>query len=256
MLKDVACYRCPDQSVRYVKDDAAEALRKPPPTASERAAAGEDDDDDDDDDLDEEERTPREASALSLYNESLKQSAEFARRTTELMKVYESGFKAMVEPMKLACTMLTDTVKDLRTENGKHVDRWDKVILLAENLSSSQHERDVERKKEETRTEFRKGLGAAVISQLPSVIEKLQSKPAASSSPASPPPDDGAAGLALDALQSLETEFFDVFTSNLEPDQQEKFARVKTALVGRKPPGEPPQGQADDQSLNHAAPPS
>ena len=282
MLRDVTCYRCPDGSVRYVTDEAAEALSKPPPTAAERE---DDEDEDEDEDLEDEELTPRTRAQAynAMMNEQLKASAEQRRATTELLKVYESGFRAMIEPMKMGCSMLVDAVKELREVNKGHNDRWDKVLLMTESLASNQHERDLERQREQAKSEFRKGLGVAVIEQLPGVISKLQTKaapetPPISSAPTTPPSSSGpesppaaptepptptppapssppVAALALDAIGCLEVEFFDTIASNLEPAQQLKWGALRTALqLGPKLP-EPPEAQHDANSLNHAPSP-
>lgn len=296
MLRDVACFRCPDGSVRYSADEAAAALSRPPPTAEER------DEDKGDDDLeDEDEHTrdsPRVLGALQLFNEALRLNAAQAKAQGELMKVYESTLRAMTEPFKCGVGMLTDTVKELREQNAAHVERWDKVVVLMETASSNQHQRDVEREREKTRAEFRKDLGVAVVAQLPAVLEMLGKKSAAndtkpssssSSGPTQPPPSDPPPGgggteptptappepapssppaaaaaptptevavLAFSALGSLEEGLFDCIASNLEdPAQRAKFDRFKAALVasGGAPQQQPPERQANDQSLNHAS---
>jgi hypothetical protein len=232
-LKGVPCYRCQDSSVRYLPEAVSSVLLSLP---------GDESDDDTGSPLDESLSPPKAYDVLMLFRECMRMLADQRTQTKEAAKVHNEAIKAMEKPMEMGLGLLQDMI-GVMSGRLKHYDEtWDRLMSGTESLMLAQSERELQIVKAKDKQELRKQTLELAAGYVPTLLSHL-SKPA-----------EDVASQALKAMSSLEPEMLDTLLGGeiLEPHQREHFARLRDMLKAQRPPN----GQANQQTQNHSAPPS
>jgi hypothetical protein len=238
MLRDVTCYRCPDQTARYVQEEIDELIE-------------------DEADLDEKVKESVGADGAAnpalfemvMFREAMRGMAEVLKGMGEMRKMIGDMSSAALEPMKLGLQLVKENTDMLR-ERVQHFEGWhDNTLATYENLASQQTDRDLRVQRAQGAEKVRQKASDLVLAYLPTVLNDLKQS-MLPSTPKPPPPPDAAA--ALDALRSLEPEVLNsiVDADTHTPAQRAAWARARDLINQSRQQGQ--QGQQGQQSNHHA----
>jgi hypothetical protein len=229
LLREVTCYRCPDQSARYVQEEldelvedeeAFEESTKPATDAEGRAV-------------------PQLYDSMVLFRESMRAMGELMKGMSELRKMIGDISEAATQPIQLGLQLVKENVELMRGRLQHYEDHHDRHLIAYEMLLSAQTERDIARDRAKGAGEVRKQAAGLAMAYLPQLLSDL--KRSASSNPE--------AAAALDALASLEPEVLDsiVDAETHTPEQRAAWRRARDMLKQTK------KTEANQQSQSQAA---
>ena len=239
-LKDVPCYRCPDQSARYMPDRAADHLAKL--KLEPVATPGEDDDEDDDD----EESSPLDPiaepkgyDALLLFRQAMLIVGDVRKSLGDLADSMTKAIGQMTKPMELGLQLVREQ-NQMMSERLRHYEGVsDRMQLVTEQLLSEQQQREIAMMREKGHQEARKKIFEGAQAYLPKIVDRF--KPV------------GEAAAALDALRTLEPEVLDAIVDGAEmtPEQRAAWTKIRDMFRASRPP----QQNANSDGSNHASSP-
>jgi hypothetical protein len=209
MLAPVPCYRCGDNSVRYVPDLAEAALSGTLPI--------EDDDGDEDlGDLLDDAKSGKMVDVMTIVR-------ELARGLSDARKEKNDTIKAMETPLRTGVAMMTQAMEILTKRNQHYESIHDQMIVQREEAASLEFERLLAAKKLEQTQEMRRNMFALVREQVPAIVSQFQSA------------TEGKVALAL--VRSFEGTVIDAMLQQdiFSPEQQAMIAQLR-----KTPPRPPP----------------
>jgi hypothetical protein len=213
VLRGVSRWKCKDNTVRYDPVGAAAALED-----WEGDAANDNDDDGPANDNANSEPLPTDPTlaAMALHQRATLQVLQTMQRT---LNAQNDVIKQMAEPLKMGMQLVKESQDVLRGRLGKYDKQWDRMILITEDLQSTQGQREREAERASNRTHMQRQAFETVKQYIPDVLQKFQLA--------------GEAGWALDLLQSIEPVHLEAFVDLgvLPPDKtalaKELIARLK-----------------------------
>ena len=229
LLRDVTCYRCPDQTARYVQEELDELIEEE--AEFEEATKPQTDD--------EGRPVPQLYDSMVLFRESMRAMGELMKGMAELRKMIGDISAAATEPITLGLGLVRENVELMRGRLAHYEEHHDRTLFAYENLMSMQTDRDLRVKRAEGAGEVRKQAAGLAMAYLPQLLKDL--KTSASSDPK--------AAAALEALASLEPEVLDsiVNADTHTPEQRAAWRKARDMLKKGQ------SGQANDQSQSQAA---
>lgn len=229
LLRDVTCYRCPDQTARYVQEEIDELVEEE--ADLEEATKPQ---------KDEEGRpVPQLYDSMVLFRESMRAMGELMKGMSELRKMIGDISSAATEPITLGLQLVRENVELMRGRLTHYEEQHDRSLLAYENLLSMQTDRDLKVDRARGASKVREQAAGLAMAYLPQLMSEL--KTSASTNPT--------AAAALDALASLEPEVLDsiVESETHTPEQRAAWRKARELIQSRKKP------QANQQSQSHAA---
>ena len=228
-LQSVPCYRCPDQSVRYMPDRASAAML----SISAVPIDGDDDDETTDKRDEVELAEPNSYDAMVLFRQSMGIAADMRKSFAELAD-------AMGEPLKLGLQLVRENVELMSTRLKHYETIADRMQLVTEQLVNEQAARELAIMREKSSQEMRNKTMGLAVQYLPGIIDNF--KPTA------------VASAALQAVKTLEPEVLDsiVDSADMTENQRAAWTLLRNTLRANRPP----QQQDDAESNNHVTPPS
>lgn len=199
-LKAVPCFKCADNSVRYDEAAAAEAL-EPDPTGDEL------------EDSDAPATGDPVQTALHTTNKTLALFASTVRTLNDTIKV-------MGEPQKRGIELVDAAVAVLTARLEKYDAQWDRMVLLLEELQSTQAEREAKQQRATEQAAMRKDTFEMAKKVLPDALEKFALTFEATA--------------ALDLLRSVDPDILEGLLKpdvGLVPDEQIPKATKLIALL-------------------------
>lgn len=234
LLRDVTCYRCPDQTARYVQEEIDELIEE-------------------EKDLDETVREAVESDGkpspqlfeMMMFREAMRGMSELLKGMGEMRKMIGDLSTAATEPMKLGLQLLKDNTDMLRARVDHFEGFHDNTLALYEALASQQTTRDLQVQRAKGTEKVREKASDMVLAYLPTVLNDLKSS---IMSGGGTPKQSADAQAALEALRSLEPEVLDAIVDNdgNTPEQRAAWARARDLIK------KAPQGQAHQQGNSHA----
>lgn len=246
-LQDVPCYRCPDQSARYLPERAKHAILsiKPPKAdAGAGAAAPEQLDEDDDDDAGDEVELaePKIYDAMVLFRQALLISDDLRKGLGDLAESMTKAIDSMTKPMALGLDLVREQTQMMSARLTHYEAVSDRMQQVTESLLSEQQSREIAALREKSSQEMKKKTLEAATQYLPTIIENF--KPTA------------AASAALKAIQTLEPEVLDAIVDGAEMsvEQKEAWTTLRDTV---RPKRHPPHQQPNHDGNSHSpSPPS
>lgn len=221
LLRDVTCYRCPDQSARYVQEELDELIDEETEMREAVAPA-----------IDGEGRqVPQLYDSMVLYRESMKLASELRRMVQD---VSESA----LSPMRLGLELVRENVELLRRRVEHYEGTHDDTVMLREALMSQALDRDLRVKKAEGQGKLREQALGMAMAYLPTLIADLKTSAA----------HNPKAQAALNAIESLEPSVVDAIISegNLSGEQLAAWSRMREMIK------QPSQTNDNQKSNGHA----
>lgn len=251
LLGSVPCFRCPDQTARYIAEDAAKALLNAPvqpaaaaapatpppptpPTPSSRRRRRERDDEDDDDDRDDIELAePKVYDAMILFRQCLVLCNDMRQTQVDLAN-------SMQEPLKLGLQLVREQT-EMMVARLKHLESVsDRMTTVTESLLSEQAGRELAKLREESAVKLRGKAFEIAAGYVPTIVENF--KPTAQ------------ATAALEAVSTLEPEVLDAIVDSDEATESQRAAWTKLRDVLRSGRRQPPQQQQTAENVGQATP--
>jgi hypothetical protein len=238
-LAPIACYRCPDKSVRYEPDVARRVLEE----ATFRAAGfgdldGDDQDDDDDDE------TPTGQGAHGGRREQLSMASLFSialRMLADQRKESATTIRAMQAPLETGLQLVREamTTQSARLAHLEGV--WDRMISVSEDMLSTQANRAALEQKAEHSRALQAKTFAMVKEQLPLMLSKWSLT--------------RQAGLALEFLGDLDPKVVDMVAESgiLTPEQATKLEQLRAMMQAKSKTEKPEPDKPHDQNANGKA---
>ncbi len=229
LLRDVTCYRCPDQTARYVQDELDELIEENDEFEQSTKGA-----------TDEEGRpVPQLYDSMVLFRESMRAMGELMKGMSELRRMIGDISDAATQPITLGLQLVRENVDLMRGRLAHYEEHHDRSLFAYENLLSMQTERDIARDRAKGAGEVRKQAAGLAMAYLPQLLTDL--KLSASSNPK--------AAAALEALASLEPEVLDsiVDADTHTPEQRAAWRKARDMLKKGQ------SAQANQQSQSQAA---
>lgn len=228
LLRDVTCYRCPDQTARYVQDELDELIEE-------------------EEDLEESAREIVDADAksspqifeMAMFQASMRGMSEVLKALGELRKMIGDISGAATEPLKLGLDLVKQNT-ELMAGRLAHYERYhDDTLTLFEALSSQQTDRDLKVERAKGAQKVREQALGAIVAYAPALLRDL--KQSAQSSPT--------AAAALEAISSLEPDVFDaiVDADTHTPAQRAAWGKLRDMIK------KPPDAKTDQQRESQAA---
>lgn len=233
-LAPIACFRCPDKSVRYEPDVARRVLEE-----SSFKAAGFDDLEDDDEDDDDTSSTGSarrqlaEPSMAQLFSIALRMLADQRKESAVTIRAMQQPLETGLELVKQA--MATQSARLAHLEGV-----WDRMISVSEEMLSTQANRGaLERKAEHSRALQAKTF-AMVKEQLPMMLNKWTLT--------------RQAGMALEFLSDLDPNLIQMVTESgvLSAEQATKLEQLRAMLPKKDKPKPDEPAAPHDQTFNGA----
>lgn len=229
LLRDVTCYRCPDQTARYVQEELDQLIEEE--EDFEQAAKPP---------TDEEGRpVPQLYDSMVLFRESMRAMGELLKGMGELRKMIGDISEAATEPIKLGMELVKDNVALMRGRLAHYEENHDRMLVAYENIMSMQTDRDLKVERAKGASKVRDQAAGLAMAYLPNLLQEL--KNSASANPT--------AAAALDALASLEPEVLDsiVDSDTHTPEQRSAWRKARELIKQRQ------KTQAHQQSQSQAA---
>ena len=217
LLRDVTCYRCPDQTARYVQDELDELIDEE--EAVQEAMAPNIDEDG--------KQVPKLYDTMVLFRESMRAQGELMKSMAELRRMIGDISEAAVSPMKLGLDLVRENVDLLRKRVEHYEGYHDETMLLRETMLSQQLDRELRIDKAKGQGKLREQAFSLAMGYLPSLINDL--KTSASSSPR--------AQAALTAVETLEPAILDAIVEQAELTAEQRTAWRRVRDILQKPPG-------------------
>jgi hypothetical protein len=215
-LKEVPCFKCADNTVRYSEAEAVEAIEPEPGADEIDAGAGD---------------APCSdpvATALATTNKTLALFSTTVRVLNETIRV-------MGEPQKRGMELTNQAVAVLVARLDKYDAMWDRMVVLVEDLQSTQAERDEKKRQQTERQAMRRETFDLAKQYLPSAIEKFALTLEAQA--------------ALDLLGSVDPENLEALITpemGLVPAEHlPKARKLVDALKARRREQQPKEGKRD-----------
>lgn len=229
LLRDVTCYRCPDQTARYVQEEIEELIEdeeafeegtKPPTDEGGRPV-------------------PQLYDSMVLFRESMRAMGELMKGMAELRKMIGDISAAATEPLQLGLGLVRENVELMRGRLQHYEDHHDRSLTAYETLMSLQTDRDLKIDRAKGAGKVREQAAGLAMAYLPTLLQELKSS--ASSNPT--------AAAALDALASLEPEVLDsiVESDTHTPDQRAAWRKARELIKQRQ------NAKANNQGQSQAA---
>lgn len=214
LLRNVPRWKCPDNTVRYDAAAAAEAL--------EASSAEMDDDPELEDALP---IDPVQASVV-LQQRTLQLLTTVVRERGDVVRLCTETIRTMGEPLKMGLEMMRQTQQVLRSRLAKYDDMWDRMVLLVEELQSTQAEREATTERRKSRAHMQREAFDLAKQYLPDALDKFQLTVEA--------------GDAVDLLRSIEPDHLEAFIDlGVLPAHMEARARRLLAILrARRAKGE------------------
>lgn len=239
-LRDVPCYRCPDQSARYMPDRAADHLARLKLEPVSAAAGDEDDDDGDSSPLDEL-AEPKTYDGLVLFRQGMLIVSDLRKSLGDLADSMTKAIGQMTKPMELGLQLVREQ-NQMMSERLKHYEGVsDRMQQVCESLLSEQQAREIALMREKAAAETRKKIFEGAQQYLPTLVERFR------------PVSEATA--ALEAVRTLEPEVLDAIVegADMTPEQKTAWTKIRDVLRTKQPPHE----HANSDGTNHApSPPS
>jgi hypothetical protein len=243
-LQGVPCYRCPDQSARYLPERAKSAILAIKSEAESTApdVNPEQLDDDEDDREEIELAEPKIYDAMVLFRQSLLISDDLRKGLGELAESMTKAIDSMTKPLALGLDLVREQTA-MMSDRLKHYEGVaDRMQVVTESLLSEQQARELSAIRERASQDMKQKTLAVATSYLPTIIENF--KPTA------------AASAALKAIQTLEPEVLDAIVDGAEMSEVQKQAWTTLRDVVRSK-REPPHQHANHDGNSHTqSPPS
>lgn len=229
LLRDVTCYRCPDQTARYVQaelddliEDEAdlEEATKPQTDAEGRPV-------------------PQLYDSMVLFRESMRAMGELMKGMAELRKMIGDISAAATEPLQLGLTLVREQVDLMRGRLAHYEEHHDKTLTAYEILMSQQTDRELRVDRAKGATKVREQAAGLAMAYLPTLLSEIKNSTSANPT----------ANAALDALASLEPEVLDsiVDSDTHTPEQRAAWRKARELIQQRK------KAQGNQQSQSQAA---
>jgi hypothetical protein len=237
-LRDVPRFKCSDNTVRYDAAAATAALEGADPLHDElddAAAAA----------VAEPLPSDPVQAALAVMNRTLSLFSVVVRERGEVVRLCNDVIKTMGEPLKLGQELVKDGVAVMQTRLDKFETMWDRMVLLVEELQSTQSERAAAQLQQADRAEMRRDAFGIAKKYLPDAIEKFSLTLEAQA--------------AVDVLRGIDPEILesmlelDVVPADLLP----KARKLIDVLKARRKTSAPPQPAepAPSSAPSNGAPP-
>jgi hypothetical protein len=166
LLRDVAKFKCPDNTVRYDEAAATAAIDGTTPDLSSDETA---------------EGLPVEPlpsdpvqASLQLMNRTLALLGTVVRERGEIVKLCNETIKTMGEPMKLGQELVRENQQLMRERLGKYDDQQLEMFALIEELHSRKDERARDVVRDAERTKLRGETMALAKQYLPTALDRFQ----------------------------------------------------------------------------------
>lgn len=229
-LAAVPCYRCPDQSARYLPDRAGEAMLQ--------LKDLEDDDEFDEEEIAELEEAadPKRLSGLSLFRESMK-------LVQDLRNSFQTLSRESMEPLKLGLQLVREQNENMRSRLAYYEGVDTRLIKVLESLLSEEHQRKLAATREEQQAKMREKMFGMASAHLPKLISQFKPTVLAS--------------VALDAVKALEFDVVEAIATaeTNTPEQREAWTKLIQAMkAGAGGGAGPQQAEQNDQGVNHQPP--
>jgi hypothetical protein len=167
-LRDVPRFKCSDNTVRYDAAAATAALEGADPLHDElddaAAAAAS---------VAEPLPTDPVQAALAVMNRTLSLFSVVVRERGEVVKLCNDVIKTMGEPLKLGQDLVREGVAVMQTRLDKFELMWDRMVVLVEELQSTQAERAASLLQQADRAEMRKDAFGIAKKYLPDALDKF-----------------------------------------------------------------------------------
>jgi hypothetical protein len=240
-LQDVPCFRCPDQSARYMPDRAKHAILTIKAAKADGAAPELDEDDDEDDGEPVELAEPKIYDAMVLFRQALLISDDLRKGLGDLAESMTKAIDSMTKPMALGLDLVREQTH-MMSERLKHYEGVsDRMQQVTESLLSEQQSREIAALREKSAQEMKKKTLDVATQYLPTIIENF--KPTAEAS------------AALKAIKTLEPEVLDAIVDGAEMTEEQKHAWT-TLRDTMRPKRHPPHQQPHHDGNSHSPPPS
>lgn len=215
LLREINCYRCPDQSARYVQDEIDELI------------------DDEDAIVDAVKAQTPEGERVSpqLY-ESMVLFREVMKLAVDLRKMIGELTDTAMSPMRLGIELVNTNVDILRRRLEHYEGTHDDTLLMREALMSQSLDRDLRIDKHKGQAKLREQAFGMAMGYLPTLINDLKQSAAANPK----------AQAALSAIETLEPSVLEAIISegNLSEGQRAAWSRIRDMLK-QQPDGNPSQ---------------
>lgn len=240
-LQAVPCYRCPDQSARYLPERAKTAILSIRTEATLPGTAPELDDDDDQDDDGIELAEPKIYDAMVLFRQALLISDDLRKGLGDLAESMTKAIDSMTKPMALGLDLVREQTT-MMSDRLKHYEAVsDRMQQVTESLISEQQAREIAAIREKSTQEMKKKTLDVAAQYLPTIVENF--KPTA------------AASAALRAIKTLEPEVLDAIVDGAEMTEEQKQAWTLLRDVVRSKHQPPHQHPSHDGNSHTQSPP-
>jgi hypothetical protein len=238
-LRDVPRFKCSDNTVRYDAAAATAALEGADPLHDElddaAAAAAS---------VAEPLPTDPVQAALAVMNRTLSLFSVVVRERGEVVRLCNDVIKTMGEPLKLGQDLVREGVAVMQTRLDKFETMWDRMVLLVEDLQSTQSERAAAQLQQADRAEMRKDAFGIAKKYLPDAIEKFSLTVEAAA--------------AVDVLRSIDPEILesmlelDVVPKDLLPKARKLIDVLKSRRKSQAAPPPPPEAAPTEAAPSSA----
>lgn len=212
MLRLITCYRCPDQTARYVQEEIDELIEDDAEFEESTAPA-----------KDEAGRpVPQLYDSMVLFRESMRAMGELMKGMSELRKMIGDISAAATEPITLGLQLVRENVELMRGRLQHYEEHHDNTLVAYETLMSMQTDRELKVDRAKGAGKVRDQAAGLALAYLPTLMTEL--KNSVSSNPM--------AAAALDALASLEPEVLDsiVESDTNTPDQRAALSKARDLI--------------------------
>jgi hypothetical protein len=254
-LQPVPCYRCPDQSARYLPERAkaailnikSEAESAAPDVApavifsvAEKLVRGLEEDDDDREEI--ELAEPKIYDAMVLFRQSLLISDDLRKGLGDLAESMTKAIDSMTKPLALGLDLVREQTL-MMSDRLKHYEAVsDRMQQVTESLISEQQSRELAQIREKASQEMKKRTLDVATQYIPTIVENFKPNAAASA--------------ALKAIKTLEPEVLDAIVDGAEMTEEQKQAWTMLRDVVRPKHQPPHQHPSHDGNSHTQSPPS
>lgn len=226
LLRDVTCYRCPDQTARYVQEELDELIEDEEAFEESTKPAADADG----------RPVPQLYDSMVLFRESMRAMGELMKGMAELRKMIGDISAAATEPLQLGLGLVRENVELMRGRLAHYEDHHDRSLMAYETLMSLQTDRELKIDRAKGATKVREQAAGLAMAYLPSLLQEL--KNSASSNPT--------AAAALDALTSLEPEVLDSIADadTHTPEQAAAWRKARELLKKSTQPKQQQKSQS------------